>query len=237
MRRVRGDQRGFTIIELLVSMGATMVVLVGVVTLTTLVIHNSARITSRTDIDSRVRPAMTHIVQGLHSSCVTSHITPIRRDALGNASSGTSISFLSKPGSAPGPTPDLHTISLNGSTLSESVYRANGTSPPDWGGFTTKISGPYTLLTNVTAPGGVIFRYYDFVNGALNTTPLATPLSDTNAARVSYVTVSFTAASSSTINGGVNSQDPNSPLMTTSGVDLRLENAGQYPNQDNLPCV
>jgi hypothetical protein len=42
------------------------------------------------------------------------------------------------------------------------------------------------------------------------------------------------------INGasqGVNTQDPNSPPVMNSGVDLRLENAGQYPNQDNLPCV
>jgi hypothetical protein len=53
------------------------------------------------------------------------------------------------------------------------------------------------------------------------------------------VTISF-ASLPGTIDGtrqGVNLQDPNSPLLMNSGVDLRLENAGQYPNQDNLPCV
>ena len=89
------------------------------------------------------------------------------------------------------------------------------------------------LLTNVSAPGGTIFRYYDFINGALSTTPLPVPLTDTNAARVSYVTVTFTSSPSN----GINIQDPGSPLVMNSGVDLRLENAGQYPNQDNLPCV
>jgi hypothetical protein len=230
------DERGFTIVELLVSMLAAMVVMSGVVMLTVTVIHNQARITSRVDIDSRTRPAMTHIVQGLHSACVTSHIVPIRRDTAGNLSNGTSISFISKSGSAPNLTPDLHTVYLSGTTLREKVTPATaGSVVPNW-----DFSGPgvdRSLLTNVTAPGGVIFRYYRFDNGALSATPLPVPLSDANAALTSYVTISFTAASSSTINGGVNSQDPNAPLMTSSGVDLRLENAGQYPNQDNLPCV
>jgi hypothetical protein len=79
----------------------------------------------------------------------------------------------------------------------------------------------------------VIFRYYDFINGALSTTPLPTPLSDTNAARVSYVTIAFTVSPSA----GVSSQDLGSPMLLNSGADLRLENAGQYPNQDNLPCI
>src|SRR5262245_24818404 len=221
------SERGFTIVELLVSIGATLVVMTGVVTLSTMVIHHQARITNRVDADSRVRPAMTRIVQGLHSSCVTSHIVPVQA-----GSSGTSISFLSKPGSAVGPTPDLHTVSLSGSTLREAVCPASGGTAPNWT-FSGTASSNMILLTNVSAPGGVIFRYFDFISGALSTTPLPTPLSATNAARVSYVTVSFTSAPSK----GVSTQDPNSPLMITSGVDLRLENAGQYPNQDNLPCV
>ena len=217
--------------ELLVSISATLIVMMGVVTLSTTVIHQQSRIVTRVDTDSRVRPAMTRIVQGLHSSCVTSHIVPIQ-----TGSTATSISFRSKSGSVVGPTPDLHTVSLSGSTLREAVFRSTGGSAPTWT-FSGTATSNTILLTNVTAPGGVIFRYYDFVSGALNTTPLPTPLSSTNAARVSYVTVSFTAASSSTRNGGVNLQDPNSPVFITNGVDLRLENAGQYPNQDNLPCV
>jgi Tfp pilus assembly protein PilW len=231
------DERGFTIVELLVSIAASLVVLTGVVTLSTMVIHQQARISTRVDAQSRSRPAMTHIVQGLHSSCVTSHIVPIQA-----GSGNTSISFLSKPGSAVGPTPDLHTVSFTPasgptpSMLREAVYPSTGGTAPNWT-FSGTPSSNMILLTNVAAPGGVIFRYYDFISGALSTTPLPTPLSATNAARVSYVTISFTSASSSTKNGGVNTQDPNSPLLISSAVDLRLENAGQYPNQDNLPCV
>jgi hypothetical protein len=213
-------------IELLVSISATLVVMIGVVTLTTTVLHHQDRINRRVDANSRGRPVMTRMVQELHSACVTSHIVPIR-----TGSTGTSITFLSKSGSAVGPTPDLHTISLSGSTLRETVFPMTGT-PPNWTPLGTPSSNS-ALLTNVGAPGGVIFRYYDFINGALSTTPLPTPLSDTNAARVSYVTIAFTVSPSA----GVSSQDLGSPMLLNSGADLRLENAGQYPNQDNLPCI
>jgi Tfp pilus assembly protein PilW len=224
------DQRGTTFVELLVGISLTLVVLAAVVSLTTSVLNHQDRIMRRVDANSRARPVMTRIVQGLHSACVTSHIVPIR-----TGSTGTSINFLSKRGDGVGLIPDLHTITFSSGTLRETVYRANGTTPPDWGGFTTPIGSPggTTLLTNVSAPGGTIFRYYDFVGGALNTAPLPVPLTDTNAARASYVTVTFTSSPSK----GATSRDPGSPLVMNSGVDLRLENAGQYPNQDNLPCV
>jgi Tfp pilus assembly protein PilW len=219
------DERGFSIAELLVSMGAALVVMTGVVTLTTTVIHSEARITNRVDAASRARPAMTRIVQELHSACVTSHIVPVR-----TGSTGTSITFFSKSGSGVGLAPELHRISLNGTTLMETTTPATpGSIAPNWD-FSGS-SSSRLLLTNVAAPGGVIFRYYDFVTGtgALNTTPLAVPLTDTTSARAAYVTVSFTSSPKPL--------DPGSSLFLTTGVDLRLENAGQYPNQDNLPCV
>jgi Tfp pilus assembly protein PilW len=228
------DERGMTFVELLVSISMSLVVLAAVVTLTSTVLHHQDRIARRVDANARGRPVMTRIVQSLHSACVTSHIVPVR-----SGSTGTSIDFLSKSGSAPGLIPEMHRITFSGGTLNETIYRANGSTPPDWGGFTTPTSGPVPLLTNVAAPNGVIFRYYSYVNGALSTTPLPTPLSDSNAALTSYVTVSF-ASQPGRIDGtrqGVSLQDPNSPLLMNSGVDLRLENAGQYPNQDNLPCV
>jgi Tfp pilus assembly protein PilW len=220
------DERGTTMIELLVSISATLVVMIGVVTLTTTVLHHQDRINRRVDANSRGRPVMTRMVQELHSACVTSHIVPIR-----TGSTGTSITFLSKSGSAVGPIPDLHTISLSSSTLRETVFPMTGTAP-NWTPLGTPLSNA-ALLTNVSAPGGAIFRYYDFVNGALSTTPLPTPLSDTNAARASYVTIAFTISPRS----GVSSQDLGSPMLLNSGADLRLENAGQFPNQDNLPCI
>ena len=224
------DERGTTMIELLVSISATLIVMMGVVTLTTTVLHHQDRINRRVDANSRGRPVMTRMVQELHSACVTSHIVPIR-----TGSTGTSISFLSKSGSAVGPTPDLHTISLSGSTLRESVFPATGGTAPARGPSRGRPSlEPRSCSPTSRAPGGVIFRYYDFVNGALSTTPLPTPLSDTNAARVSYVTIAFTSFPERL---GSPVRTPARRCCSTAAADLRLENAGQYPNQDNLPCI
>jgi prepilin-type N-terminal cleavage/methylation domain-containing protein len=222
------SQRGFTLIELLVSMAAGVIVTSTVVLITTVALHNQDRIARRVNANQRARPVMTGIVQDLHSACIAPRITPVLA-----GSTGTSISFLSKSGSAVTPTPDKHVISLSGSTLSESVFPATAGSAPGPWTFSGTASFTGQLLTNVTAPSGVMFRYFSFVNGALSTTPLTVPLSATDAAHASIVSISF--ASSPT--AGASAFDPNSPISFTDTADLRLEAAGQYPNQDNLPCV
>ena len=224
------DQRGFTLIELLVSMAAGVIVTSTVVMITTVALHNQDRIARRVDANQRGRPVMTRMIQELHSACVAPRIVPILA-----GSTGTSISFLSKPGSTVSPTPDKHVITLSGTTLSESVFTATGGSAPGPWTFsgTAAPNSPGQLLTNVTAPSGLMFRYFQFVNGALSTTPATTPLSTTDAAKTSVVSISFASSPS----GGASSFDPNSPISFTDSADLRLEAAGQYPNQDNLPCV
>jgi hypothetical protein len=79
-----------------------------------------------------------------------------------------------------------------------------------------------------------MFRYFDFQNGQLSTTPLAaTPLSATNASRTAYVTISLAASPTR----GTSQQDLRSPITFTDSVDLRLESASQVPSQDNMPCT
>ena len=211
-------------------MAAGVIVTSTVVMITTVALHNQDRIARRVDANQRGRPVMTRMIQELHSACVAPRIVPILA-----GSTGTSISFLSKPGSTVSPTPDKHVITLSGTTLSESVFTATGGSAPGPWTFsgTAAPNSPGQLLTNVAAPSGVMFRYFQFVNGALSTTPATTPLSPTDAAKTAVVSISF--ASSPT--GGASSFDPNSPISFTDSADLRLEAAGQYPNQDNLPCV
>jgi hypothetical protein len=221
------EESGLTIVELLATIPAMLAVMFAVGTMTITGLHNQSRITKRVDANQRARPVMTQIVQALHSACVAPRIVPVLA-----GSTGTSISFLSQRGSAVSPTPDLHVISLSGTTLTDTTYPATGGAAPTWT-FSGTPSSSRQLLTNVAAPGGTIFRYYQFVGGAISPTPLQTPLSATDAAHTANVDVSFTSSPTN----GVSSQDPNSPLMLNDSVDLRLEAAGQYPNQDNLPCV
>ena len=221
------DERGSTIVELLVTISASLVVMMAVVTLTTAVLHHQDRINRRVDANSRARPVMTRIVQELHSACVTSHIVPIQA-----GSTGTSMTFLSKSGSAVRPTPDLHTISLNGTTLRESVYPATGGTAPSWT-FSGTPSSNVSCSPTSRRPAAAVpllrlrqrraLRHPAADAAERHRTPPGSPTSP----------ISFTSSPT----GGRLDSDPGSPLMLSDSVDLRLESAGQFPNQDNLPCI
>jgi hypothetical protein len=236
------EEDGFTLIELMVSIISALAVLSAVVMITTVALHNQDRIADRVIASQTARPLVARIVSELHSSCVAQHVVPIIAPAAGGVTanegaSGTQISFLSKAGNAVSPTPEKHVIALTGTppVLKEWVYPAvSGSQPGPWT-FSTTANPPLgrTLATNVSGPGGVIFRYYQFLNGALVTTPMTVPLSATDAAHASQVSVSMTVGNPT----GTSSLDTKSPITLNDTVDLRLENAGQYPNQENLPCV
>jgi Tfp pilus assembly protein PilW len=225
------DERGFTLIELLVTMASTIAVLSAILMMVTVATHNQYRIARRVDANQRGRPVMTRIVNELHSACVAPRITPVLSGtAAGDVSTGTQITFLTKSGSEVTPTPEKHVITLTGTTLNESVFTNPTGAAPTWT-FSGQPTST-TLLTNVSAPGGVMFRYYDFQNGQLSTTALAVPLSATSAGRTAYVTISLTASPT----GGASTLDLNSPITLTDSADLRLESASQVPSQDNMPC-
>jgi Tfp pilus assembly protein PilW len=232
MRAFKEDG-GFTLVELLMTMLTSLVIMSAIVMMLTTSLRNQDRINKRVDANQRVRPVMTRIIQELHSACIAPRMTPIIGDGTTNGSTGTRISFLSKSGAAVTPTPDLHVISLSGSTLSETVYPATGGAQPGPWTFSPTPSSTRQLLTQVTAPASGMFQYYDFVNGQVDTSPTAVPVNASDAAKVAIVKV--TVSSSPT--KGVSTFDPGSPLVVSNSADLRLENAGQFPNQDNLPCV
>ena len=206
--------------------------------MTTTALRNQDRISRRVDAGSRVRPVMTHIVQELHSACVAQHVAPIIANATSgkNASTGTQLSFITKSGSSVTPTPEQHVISLSGgTTLSEAVYQppVSGAQPGPWTFSDDPVVADAAAHEGLRARRAGMFQYYDFVNGALDTTPTTVPLSAADAAKASVIKITMTSSPGR----GVSTFDPGSPLVVSDSVDLRLENAGQYPNQDNLPCV
>jgi Tfp pilus assembly protein PilW len=231
--RAVNEESGFTLVELLMTMLTSLVIMSAIVMMLTTSIRNQDRINRRVDANQRVRPVMTHIIQELHSACIAPRMTPVIGDGTTNGSTATRISFLSKSGATVTPTPDLHVISLSSGTLSEAVYPATGGSQPGPWTFSSTASSNQQLLTNVSAPATGMFQYYDFVNGQVDTSPTAVPLSATDAAKTAIVKVTI----SSSPTKGVSTFDPASPLVVSNSADLRLENAGQFPNQDNLPCV
>jgi Tfp pilus assembly protein PilW len=227
------DDDGFTLVELLMTMLTSLVIMSAIVMMLTTSLRNQDRINKRVDANQRVRPVMTRIIQELHSACIAPRMTPIIGDGTTSGSTGTRITFLSKSGATVTPTPDLHVISLSAGTLSESVYPATGGTQPGPWTFSSTASSTTQLLTQVSAPAAGMFQYYDFVNGQVDTSPTTVPVSATDAAKVAIVKVTVSSSPSK----GVSTFDPGSPLVVSNSADLRLENAGQFPNQDNLPCV
>jgi type II secretory pathway pseudopilin PulG len=223
---------GFTLVELLVGIAISLLTMSMVATMVIASTHNQARVAKRVDANQRIRPVLTRIVDELHSACVATRIAPVIGDGTVNGSTATRITFLSLAGGGVSPLPDKHVITLSGSTLSESVDHAvPGSTSPNWtfqGTPTTR-----TLLTGVSAPGGVMFKYNRFQNGQLVLAPsLTVPLSASDAALTAYVGVSITAAP--TVGAG---QDAKSPITLSDAVDLRLQPASQVASQDNLPCT
>ena len=137
------DERGFTLVELIVSIAIGMMVVLGVFALVDVSMRNSARIAARVDADQRARPVLQRLVDELHSACLGPDSSPV---LVGSGDS--TIGFLHRTGAAVSPTPDKRVVTLTGGTLSESVYPVTGGTAPNWT-FATSPSSTRQLLTGV----------------------------------------------------------------------------------------
>ncbi len=72
------DQSGFTMAELLMSMAVSLVILTAILAMTSVATHNQDRIASRVAANQRARPALTNMLDRLHSACVAPGIAPIK---------------------------------------------------------------------------------------------------------------------------------------------------------------
>ena len=175
------------------------------------------------------------MMDALHSGCVSQGVAPVLA-----GSGDSSMSFLSKSGSAVSPTPDKHVVTLSGGTLSESIYPATGGAAPNWTFGATPSSTRAApdrrerRLRRQTRPSSVpLFRYYAYAGGEISATPLPTPLSAEDAATTVQVTVAF--ASSARQRRGV--RRPRTPITLSDSATLRLEPASEDSSEVNLPCV
>jgi hypothetical protein len=220
------DERGMTLVELLVATTAGVVVMTGVVLTMIVTMRETNRVSSHVEANQNARIAMTKIINQLHSACVAPQITPVQED-----STGTTLSFLHQSGSAVAPTPVLSRISLTGTTLSQSDYQVTGGAAPIWT-FATIPSSTVQLMTGVSAISATvpIFTYFAYSNGQVSATPLTTPLG-ANATNAVKVNVAFQAAPSRIVVG-----DANAETEIQNSALLRLTPPGYSSASANLPC-
>jgi prepilin-type N-terminal cleavage/methylation domain-containing protein len=230
LRDAVGQERGFTLSELLVVMASGLIVASGLFTIFDVTLRQTTRTFSRIDATQRARTVLERVASEMHSSCVENRTTPIRP-----GSTASSVSFWSAYGAGVAVTPVQRTITFDSATskLTESVYPvASGTTPNTWVASGTPTSTE-TLLTNVAQSGSTpVFQYYSA--GPTGQTTLSAPIDETESEKTTEVRLTLVVKPTGGSNQNVN-------LVTntvTNSVSLRLTptpNPGA-PNQDFNPC-
>jgi type II secretory pathway pseudopilin PulG len=228
------NERGFTLVELIVGMAATIVILTGIMGLVRVSTSNQDRIAERVAANQKVRPVMQKLIDTLHSACIAPGISPVQA-----GSTGSSMIVLSKTGSAVQPIPDKRVITLSGSVVSESVYPVTGGTLPTYT-YAATPSSTRQLLDGVSA-GSVgspavavpLFRYYAYVGDTISATPLTTPLSTADAAKTAHVAIAFAGAPEANITG----PEQKAAITIADSASFRLESAADAGGVTNLPCA
>jgi Tfp pilus assembly protein PilW len=226
------DERGYTLIELLVGSVVSLVILGAILAMVQVATGDQNRVAQHVYANQRGRPVMDRIIDRLHAACVSPGLAPVRPE-----SSESSMILYSKSGSAVNPTPNRYVISLAAGKITETVEAGSGTEPSNW--TFGAASSPVQLVDGVSTakigepPASVpLFRYYAYEGGHVASTPLPIPLSPENAAKVVQVNVAFAVAPSAAA-----SAEPSATITLSDAATLRIEPASEDSAQVNLPCV
>jgi prepilin-type N-terminal cleavage/methylation domain-containing protein len=187
-RRLR-DQRGFTLVELLVSMTIGVAVLLATFAILDSALLAQGRVDDRTDSIARGRTAMEQIVQQLRSQvCLGPSLPAIEYgddDEVRFYADLANTTFI----------PERRVLTFAGGALTERDYtgRATGGSPPY--SFNTTPSRTRVILDRMAPTAEPFFTYLGF-DDSRPPEPrkeLPVPLSDADRAQVVQIHVSFMA--------------------------------------------
>ena len=195
MSRLRTDQRGYSLIELLVSLAVGSILLAAIFAALDYSVSANSKIQDRVDSAQRGRAAMELITQQLRSQICLGPGYPAIPSGI--TSDGNSVTFYTDLG---GDTPRLQrrTITYSNGTVYESDYDVGGTVPtaPTF----TLVRSNWVLADRVAlVPNTPFLRYYAFTqnpvtpNKWLNTTGPSYTLADVDKPSVVKLSISFIA--------------------------------------------
>jgi Tfp pilus assembly protein PilW len=225
-----GDENGTTLVEVLVATSIGLVVLMALTMGILAVMHGTARVSARVHATQNARIVTTNVMEELHSACLSPRISPIQ-----TGSSGTSISFVhaaSNEGAQAVPKPVLTTISLTGTTLSQSDYAwTSGASSKEWTFAATPTTRQLTTGVGPAPSTSSIFFYFTYTKGGLSPTPLTTPLTAESAATTVQVRMTLTATP-----GKTTVTDKGAAATIQDGATLRLTPPSFNEEVPGPPC-
>ncbi len=163
------DERGTTLIELMVAMMAGLIVIGALFAILEVSLRQSTNLVDKVQADQMGRVAMTKIVDELHSACIAPSFTPVQAGSGPNE-----LIFISSYSSAAEITSaEEHKIVYNNAaqTLTDNIYKSEGGS---WPSFTypSKATSSTLLASNVSIakkPKTLeerIFTYYKYAEKA-----------------------------------------------------------------------
>jgi type II secretory pathway component PulJ len=226
------DERGTTLVELMVGLAAGMVVLAALSMVLIVAVRTTSRIGARVDATQRARVVLTQITEELHSACIEPQMAPILSES--NKTELVFVHAVSGTASSVAPTPVKSVIRLNGNTLEQKdTAWVKGTAPNwEWSAATPSTR---KLLTKVSPGGlsGTLFTYKVYSNGVLESFAPAAPstLGTTTAPKVVQVQLALNALPTSQP-----VKDPGSDATLQSTAVLRLTPPTFSESAPALPC-
>ena len=213
LRRLRRDEDGFSLMEMLAAMAIGSIVLTALLTVFTNGITGAARVNDRIEAAQRARTALDRVTSLLDAQvCIVSYDATAKTDVttapvLPAVSDGNNVYFYADLNGA-SDSPDKYRLSYDPTARTLTEYRYDGTrNGSNTLTFPSSPTASRQLATNIV-PARVdgkltgaqlpIFQYFRFVNSAIDPGALTTPLSATDAATVVRVGVQFQAISSRT---------------------------------------
>lgn len=191
IRASLGDERGFTLIEMLVAMIAGLVLTGALLAILEISLRQTTRLTDRVQVDRSGRTVMNNVVDQLHSSCTGFGATAIQVPSTTPASplaplGATDLWYLSSYASSASTSPAVSTIFLHDINWSATGtsntgqqlgtlrdYSFSGTGEPNYWTFpalTTSNATSRVLATNVVPlSASTVFEYSRYDTNAANT--------------------------------------------------------------------
>jgi hypothetical protein len=228
------DERGYTLIEMLLATVAGLVVCAAALLIVVMSYSFASSQPERVDANQQGGVAMGQLVEALESSCVEGYsISPIVGATGGTGltgstavpvSSGNTITFYTSQSDSPTVIPQEDVAYLSGGELYLATYPGSvvtGNSGTTSVQYTATPSSTQVLLQHATGASGVtnVFSYYGYnaATGILSTSPYSVPLGATNAATTAEIGIAFQADPSDG-----HSATPDSGIDILDNVVLRL---------------
>jgi type II secretory pathway pseudopilin PulG len=193
------SERGFTVVELMVSISLSLVVLLSTMSVLDRALHHSNDVQRRAAAVQRARLAMDDVVRKIRSQ-----VCPVfdSNSYSITAASSTSVTFYSDFGDATG-VPARHTIALNPATgvLTDSLFAGVAGSPPTYPNTPTRVR---RIGTGLVQPGTTPFlQFFAFDTSAppQAVSPMTAPVAAANLPRIARILITFRAIPEGRING------------------------------------